>query len=105
LANGGLASLRTYQATRVFLMAIEKAKSLNDRIMRAVQGIEDPTRYRTAFSRARMRPEIDPAALHVPMDKIGGIRTRQWKILKKYAAPQDALLPCTFKANYDKMKY
>ena len=28
-----------------------------------------------------------------------------WNILKAYSKPADALLPCSFKAGYDKMKY
>ena len=97
----------TYQGTRVFLMAIEKAKSLNAaKIMRAVQGIEDPNPITGRPFRVRACDQKSIQPLYtVQWTKSAEFAPGQWKILKKYAEPQDALLPCSFMANYDKMKY
>ena len=97
----------TYQGTRLFLMAIEKAKSLDRvKIMRAVQGMEDPNPITGRPFRVRACDQKSIQPLYtVEWIKSAEFAPGQWKILKKYAEPQDALLPCLFKANYDKMKY
>jgi len=97
----------TYQGVRIFLMAIEKAKSLDGaKIMRAVQGIEDPNPItgRPFIIRACDQKSIQPLYT-VQWTKSKEFAPGYWKILKKYAKPQDALLPCSVTANYDKMKY
>ena len=97
----------SYQGTRVFLMAIEKAKSLDAaKIMRAVQGIEDPNPItgRPFMVRGCDLKSIQPLYT-VQWTKSAEFAPGYWKILKKYAKPEDALLPCSDKANYDKMKY
>lgn len=97
----------TYQGTRLFLMAIEKAKSLDGaKIMRAVQGMEDPNPItgRPFAVRACDQKSIQPLYT-VEWTKSAEFAPGYWKILKKYAQPQNALLPCSVKANYDKMKY
>jgi branched-chain amino acid transport system substrate-binding protein len=97
----------TYQGTRLFLMAIDKAKSLDRvKIMRAVQGMEDPNPItgRPYAVRACDQKSIQPLYT-VEWTKSAEFAPGQWKILKKYAEPQNALLPCSVKANYNKMKY
>lgn len=97
----------TYQGTRLFLMAIEKAKSLDAaKIMRAVQGMEDPNPItgRPYLVRACDQKSIQPLYT-VQWTKSQEFAPGYWKILKKYAQPQNALLPCSVKANYNKTKY
>jgi branched-chain amino acid transport system substrate-binding protein len=97
----------SYQGTRIFLMAIEKAKSLDGaKIMRAVQGIEDPNPItgRPYLVRACDQKSVQPLYT-VQWTKSKEFAPGYWKILKKYAKPEDALLPCSVNANYDKMKY
>ena len=97
----------TYEGTRLFLMAIEKAGSLDSaKIMKAIQGLEDPNPItgRPFMVRACDMKSIQPlyTVVWTKSEAYGG---GYWKILKKYAQPQNAMLPCDIKANYDKMKY
>ncbi len=97
----------TYQATRMLLMAIEKAGSLNSaKIMRAVQGLEDPNPItgRPFIIRACDQKSIQPLYT-VVWTKSAEYAPGYWKILKKHGQPETAILPCDIKANYDKMKY
>jgi branched-chain amino acid transport system substrate-binding protein len=96
-----------YQGTRVLLMAIEKAKSLDSaKIMRALQGIEDPNPIggRPFLIRACDQKSIQPMYTAV-WTKSDEFVPGYWKILKKFGNPEATALPCAVKANYDKMKY
>lgn len=97
----------TYQGTRIFLLAIEKAQSLDaTKIMRAVQGIEDPNPITGRPFRVRACDQKSIQPLYtVQWTKSEEFPPGQWKILKKYAEPENALLPCSVTANYDRMKY
>lgn len=96
-----------YQGTRTLLLAIEKAGSLNSTtIMRALQGIEDPNPIggRPFLIRACDQKSIQP--MYTGMwTKSTEFAPGTWKILKKFGNPEASALPCSVKANYDKMKY
>lgn len=96
-----------YQGTRVLLMAIEKAKSLESaKIMRALQGIEDPNPIggRPFVIRACDQKSYQPMYTGI-WTKSNEYAPGYWKIVKKFGDPASAALPCSIKANYDKMKY
>lgn len=97
----------TYQGTRMLLLAIEKAGSLErGKIMRALQGLEDPNPItgRPFKIRACDQKSIQPLYT-VVWTQSEATPPGHWKILKKYDAPEKAVLPCEVKANYDKMEY
>lgn len=97
----------TYQGVRLFLMAIEKAGSMDSaKIMRALQGIEDPKPItgKPFLIRACDQKSIQPLYT-VQWVKSDKFESGYWKILKTYDKPLDSLLPCDVSANYDKMKY
>lgn len=97
----------TYQATRMFLMAIEKAGSLESaKIMKALQGLEDPNPItgRPFVIRACDQKSIQPLYT-VAWTKSEEFSPGYWKILKAHGSPETAILPCDTKANYDKMAY
>jgi branched-chain amino acid transport system substrate-binding protein len=103
----GAFAASAYQGTRALLMAIEKAGSLDSaKIMRAVQGLEDPNPIggRPFVIRACDQKSYQPMYTAV-WTKSDEYVPGYWKILKKYAQPEAAVLPCEIKANYDKMKY
>ena len=103
----GWPSTSTYQGTRLFLMAIEKAGSVDSaKIMKAIQGLEDPNPItgRPYLVRACDQKSVQPLYT-VAWTKSEEYAPGYWKILKKFGQPQDAMLPCAIKANYDKMKY
>lgn len=105
----GWPSSSTYAAVQLYLMAIEKAGSLKSGdIMKALQGIENPKSitglpyYIRACDLKTVQPlytvEWTPSEKYKP-------EPGYWKILKTYADPENALLPCDVKAGYDNMKY
>lgn len=97
----------TYQATRMFLMAIEKAGSLESaKIMKALHGLEDPNPItgRPFVIRACDQKSIQPLYT-VVWTKSEEFSPGYWKILKAHGSPETAILPCDTKANYDKMPY
>ena len=103
----GWPSSSTYAGVQIFLMAIEKAQSLEPaKIMKAVQGIENPNPItgRPYYVRACDQKTIQPLYT-VEWIKSDTYPPGRWKILNKYAHPESALLPCDVKAGYDKMKY
>ncbi len=103
----GWPSSSTYAGVQIFLMAIEKAKSLEPaKIMKAIQGLENPNPItgRPYYVRACDLKTIQPLYT-VEWIKSDTYPPGRWKILKKYAHPESALLPCDVKAGYDKMKY
>ena len=103
----GAFSAGAYQGTRALLMAIEKAKSLEGaKIMRALQGLEDPNPIggRPFVIRACDQKSIQPMYTGV-WTKSDEFAPGYWKILKKFGNPEATALPCSIKANYDKMKY
>lgn len=97
----------TYQGMRLFLMAVEKAKSLESaKVMRALQGLEDPDPITGRPYGVRGCDQKSYQPLYtVEWVKSEEFAPGRWKILKTYADPKNALLPCDVKANYDKMKY
>lgn len=103
----GWPATSTYQGTRMFLLAIEKASSLDSKkIMRALQGLEDPNPItgRPFMIRACDQKSIQPLYT-VIWTKSEELPPGYWKIVKQYSNPEQALLPCQIKANYDKMDY
>ncbi len=97
----------TYQGTRVFLRAIEKAGSLDSaKVMRSLQNFEDPNPItgRPFIIRGCDQKSIQPLYT-VMWTQSDEYKPGYWKIMKKYADPEHSLLPCELKANYDKMKY
>ncbi len=97
----------TYAGVRIFLQAIEKAGSLDSaKIMRALQGIEDPKPItgKPFFIRGCDQKSVQPLYT-VQWTKSEKYEPGYWKVLKTYHHPEDALLPCNVSANYDKMKY
>lgn len=103
----GWPATSTYQGMRMFLLAIEKAGSLdNAKIMRALQGLEDPNPItgRPFKIRACDQKSIQPLYT-VVWTKSEETTPGYWKVLKKYDQPEKAVLPCEIKANYDKMEY
>lgn len=103
----GWPATSTYQGTRMFLLAIEKAGSLDSKkIMRALQGLEDsdPITGRPFIIRACDQKSIQPLYT-VEWTRSEETPPGYWKILKRYSQPEQALLPCETKANYDKMDY
>jgi branched-chain amino acid transport system substrate-binding protein len=96
-----------YQGTRTLLLAIEKAGSLDStKIMRALQGIEDPNPIggRPFLIRACDQKSIQPMYTGI-WTKSDEFAPGYWKIVKKFGNPEASALPCSLKANYDKMKY
>ncbi len=96
-----------YQGTRMLLLAIEKAGSTDrTKIMRALQGLEDPKPItgRPFIIRACDQKSIQPLYT-VVWTKSEETPPGTWKILKKYGQPENAVLPCDIKANYQKMDY
>lgn len=97
----------TYAGMQIFLMGIEKAGTLDSaKIMRSLQGLTDPKAVtgKPYLIRACDQKSIQPLYT-VEWTKSDQYKPGYWKILKAYGKPQDALLPCDVKANYDKMKY
>jgi branched-chain amino acid transport system substrate-binding protein len=97
----------TYAGVQIFLMAMEKAGSLNSaKIMRALQGIENNKSITGPpyFIRACDQKSVQPLYT-VEWVKSDKYAPGYWKILRKYPHPESALLPCEVKAGYDKMKY
>ncbi|RJX28348.1 MAG: ABC transporter substrate-binding protein [Desulfarculus sp.] len=97
----------TYAGVQIFLMGVEKAKSLSGpKIMRALQGLSNPKSITGPpyFIRACDQKSVQPLYT-VQWTKSDTYKPGYWKILKAYAKPADALLPCGVKAGYDKMKY
>jgi len=97
----------TYAGVQLFLLAIEKAKSLDGaKIMRAIQGMENPNSItgRPYFVRACDQKSVQPLYT-VEWTKSETYAPGYWKIIKKYPKPESALFPCDVTANYDKMKY
>jgi branched-chain amino acid transport system substrate-binding protein len=102
----GIFSSSAYQGTRMMLMAIEKAGSLDGaKIMKATHGLEDPNPIGG-------RPYyIRGCDQHVHQSMYTAVWTQSeqyapgyWKIVKKFGDPEGSVLPCSIKANYDKMK-
>jgi hypothetical protein len=88
-------------------MAIEKAGSLDSaKIMRSVQGIANPNPITGPpyFVRACDQKSVQPLYT-VEWVRSDTYKPGHWKILRKYAHPEQALLPCEVKAGYDKMTY
>ena len=103
----GWPSSSTYAGTQIFLMAIEKAGSLNgEKIMRALEGIKNPKPItgKPFYIRACDHKSVQPIYL-VEWVKSKKYAPGRWKILSKAENPEKGLLPCKVKANYDKMKY
>jgi branched-chain amino acid transport system substrate-binding protein len=103
----GWPATSTYQGVRMFLLAIEKAGSLDRvRIMRALQGLEDPNPItgRPFIIRACDQKSIQPLYT-VVWSPSTETPPGYWKVLKKNSNPEKALLPCELKANYDRMEY
>lgn len=103
----GWPATSTYQGTRMLLLAIEKAGSVDRvKIMRALQGLEDPNPItgRPFIIRACDQKSIQPLYT-VVWTKSEETPPGTWKILKKYGQPENAVLPCDIKANYHKMDY
>jgi branched-chain amino acid transport system substrate-binding protein len=103
----GWPATSTYQGTRMMLLAIEKAGSLDPKkIMRALQGLEDPQPItgRPFIIRACDQKSIQPLYT-VIWEKSAETPPGYWKVLAKYSQPEKALLPCELKANYDRMEY
>lgn len=97
----------TYAGVRIFLAAIEKAGSLESaKIMRSIQGLKAPKSITGPpyFIRACDQKSVQPLYT-VQWTKSETYKPGYWKILKTYQTPEDALLPCSVKAGYDKMKY
>lgn len=96
-----------YQGTRMLLLAIEKAGSTDRaKIMRALQGLEDPNPItgKPFIIRACDQKSVQPLYT-VVWTKSEETPPGTWKILKKFSQPENALLSCDFKANYQKMTY
>jgi len=97
----------TYAGIQLFLIAVEKAKSLDPiKIMRAIQGLENPNSITGPpyLVRGCDQKSIQPLYT-VKWVKSDTYAPGYWKIIKKYGHPETALLPCEVKAGYDKMKY
>lgn len=97
----------TYNGVQTFFLAIEKAGTLKgEKIMRALEGIENPKPItgKPFYIRACDHKSVQPIYLAewVKSDKYVPGR---WKIISKAEDPEKGLLPCKVKANYDKMKY
>ena len=97
----------TYAGVQIFLMGIEKAGSLDSaKIIRAMQGIENPNPITGPPYKMRACDHKTIQPLYtVEWIKSDDYKPGRWKILKKYAHPESALLPCDVKVGYDKMKY
>lgn len=97
----------TYAGVRIFLMGIEKAGTLNGgKIMQALQGISNPNSITGApfYIRGCDHKSVQPLYT-VQWTKSDKYKPGYWKILKAYDKPDAALLPCSVKAQYDKLKY
>jgi len=97
----------TYQGTRVFLLAVEKARSLDSKkIMRAIQGIEDPEPItgKPFYVRDCDHKSVQPLYL-LQWAESGKHKPGYWKFVSKSPHPEKGLLPCEWKANYHKMEY
>jgi branched-chain amino acid transport system substrate-binding protein len=103
----GIFSASSYQGTRLLLMAIEKAGSLDGaKIMRAVQGLEDPDPIGGRPYEIRACDQHAQESMYTATwTKSDQYAPGYWKILKKFENPEAAALPCAITANYDKMKY
>lgn len=103
----GWPATSAYQGTRMLLLAIEKAGSTDrTKIMRALQGLEDPNPItgRPFIIRACDQKSVQPLYT-VVWTKSEETPPGTWKILKKYSQPEKAVLPCDIKANYQSMAY
>ncbi len=103
----GWPATSAYQGTRMLLLAIEKAGSTDStKIMRALQGLEDPNPItgRPFMIRACDQKSIQPLYT-VVWTKSEETPPGTWKILKKYSQPENAMLSCDVKANYHEMPY
>ena len=103
----GWPATSAYQGTRMLLLAIEKAGSTDRaKIMRALQGLEDPNPItgRPFMIHACDQKSIQPLYT-VVWTKSEETPPGTWKILKKYSQPENAVLSCDVKANYQKMPY
>lgn len=100
-------SVSAYQGTRMMLMAIDKAGSLNGgKIMKATHGLEDPNPVGGPPYHIRACDQHAVQSMYTSeWTKSGQYAPGHWKILKKFANAEAAALPCLTKANYDKMEY
>jgi len=97
----------TYNGVQTFLLAIEKAKSLDARrIMRAVEGIENPKPItgKPFYVRACDHKSVQPIYI-AEWIKSDEYAPGRWRIVAKSKNPELGLLPCKVKANYHNMKY
>jgi len=99
-----------YAGTYIFLMAVDKAGSLDPvKIMRAVEGIANPKAItgQPYYIRAADHKSIQPLYLvqWVKGDILGVETGYYWKILTKYEKPDEAHIPDEYCANYDQMSY
>jgi branched-chain amino acid transport system substrate-binding protein len=103
----GWPSSSTYNGVQTFLLAIEKAKSLDSRkIMKAIEGFENPKPItgKPFYVRACDHKSVQPIYI-VEWVKSDEYAPGRWKIIAKSKNPELGLLPCEVKAGYDKMKY
>lgn len=103
----GWPSSSTYNGVQTFLLAVEKAGSLNgNKIMRAVEGIENPNPIsgKPFYVRACDHKSVQPVYL-AEWTKSEQYAPGRWKILASAKDPEAGLLPCDVKAGYDKMQY
>jgi len=103
----GWPATTTYGGVQAFLMAIEKAGTLDPvKIMRAVEGIENPNPIsgKPYYIRACDHKSVQPLYT-LQWTKSDKYKPGYWKILSTYEDPEGALLPCDVKVGYDKMDY
>lgn len=97
----------TYNGAQTFLLAIEKAGSLDGKkIMRALEGIENPKPItgKPFYVRACDHKSVQPIYI-AEWTKSDEYAPGRWRIIAKSKHPELGLLPCEVKAGYDKMKY
>lgn len=103
----GWPSSATYSGTQLMLMAVERAGSLDAvDIVRGFEGCENPNPIngKPFYMRACDHKSVQPLYT-VQWVESDVYEPGYWKILAKVAEPDKGLLPCEWKANYDKMEY
>jgi len=104
----GWPSAPAYAGTIVFLMAVDKAGSLDPvKIMRAVEGISNPNSItgQPYYIRACDHKSIQPLYIVEWVKSDNPDVPDHWKIIGKCPNPEDAHLPDEYCAGYDKMSY
>jgi branched-chain amino acid transport system substrate-binding protein len=97
-----------YAGTTIFLMAVDKAGSLDPvKIMRAIEGISNPNSItgQPYYIRAQDHKSIQPIYLvKWTKSETPGIPDH-WEIIAKHPHPELAHLPDEYTARYDQMTY